>query len=73
MVRMWEEVLATTMVGIAEQDGGHAELYLTQRGQVIGRSLVHPAFWLVGETFSHRDGQDQFRQPVSAYALARPK
>ena len=52
MVRMWEEALATTMVGIAEVDDGNAELYLTRRGQVIGCSLVHDAFWLVGETFS---------------------
>jgi hypothetical protein len=39
------------MVGVAEQDGGHGELYLTERGQVVGCSLVHPACWLVGETF----------------------
>jgi hypothetical protein len=39
------------MVGVAEQDGGHAELYLTERGQVVGCSLVHPACWLVGPTF----------------------
>jgi hypothetical protein len=52
MVRLWEDALATTMVGIAEVDDGHAELYLTDRGQVIGCSLVHDAFWLVGKTFS---------------------
>lgn len=52
MVRAWERALVTTMVGIAEVDDGHAELYLTERGQVIGCSLVHDAFWLVGETFS---------------------
>jgi hypothetical protein len=50
-VRPWEAALATTMVGIAQQDDGHAELYLTEREEVIGCSLVHFALWLVGRTF----------------------
>ena len=48
---LWEAALATRMVGVAEQDGGHGELYLTERGQLVGCSLVHPACWLVGQTF----------------------
>lgn len=47
----WAEALGTTMVGIAEQDDGHAELYLTESGQLIGSSQVHPACFLVGRTF----------------------
>lgn len=51
-VAAWEAALGTTMVGIAEEDDGHAELYLTQEGQVIGCSLIHPACFLVGRTFA---------------------
>ncbi|MEO6224987.1 MAG: SUKH-3 domain-containing protein [Sphingomicrobium sp.] len=50
-VAEWEAALGTTMVGIAEEDDGHAELYLTEQGQVVGCSLVHPACFLVGRTF----------------------
>ena len=50
-VAEWEAALGTKIVGVAEQDGGHAELYLTGRGQVLGFSLIHPACWLVVETF----------------------
>jgi hypothetical protein len=50
-VAEWEAALGTTIVGIAEEDDGHAELYLTQEGQVIGCSLIHPACFLVGRTF----------------------
>jgi hypothetical protein len=46
----WEAALGTQMIGIAEQDGGHAELYLSERGQVIGCSIVHPACYLIGRT-----------------------
>ena len=44
--------MATSLISIAEQDGGHAELYLADRGQLIGCSLVHPACWLVGRTIA---------------------
>ena len=46
----WEVALATKLVGIAVKDDGHAELYLGDRGHVIGCSLVHPACFLVGRT-----------------------
>ena len=48
----WEAALGTSMVGIAEEDDGHGELYITQGGQVIFCSLVHPACSLVGITFA---------------------
>ncbi|HET6942288.1 MAG TPA: SUKH-3 domain-containing protein [Sphingomicrobium sp.] len=50
-VAEWEAALGTKMVGIAKEDDGHSELHLTQSGQVIGCSLVHPACFLVGTTF----------------------
>jgi hypothetical protein len=46
----WAAALETDMVGIAEEDDGHATLYLSGRGQVIGCSNVHPAWFLVGRT-----------------------
>lgn len=46
----WATALGTDMVGIAEQDGGHATLYLSGLGQVIGCSNVHPACFLIGRT-----------------------
>lgn len=45
-----EAALRTRLVGIAELDGGHAELYVAAGGQLIGCSLVHSACWLVGRT-----------------------
>jgi len=50
-VAEWEAALGTTMAGIAEEDDGHAELYLTQEGRVVGCSLIHPACFLVGRSF----------------------
>ena len=46
----WEAALGTELVGFAVEDDGHAELYLSDRGHVIGCSLVHPACFLVGRT-----------------------
>ena len=54
------------MVGIAEQDDGHAELYLTQEGQVIGCSLIHPACFLVGRTF------EEAMEAIARGVRARP-
>ena len=44
----WEAALGTTMVGIAEQDDGHGELYMTQGGVVVFCSIVDPACGFVG-------------------------
>lgn len=46
----WATALGTDMVGIAEEDGGHATLYLSSLGQLIGCSNVHPAYFLIGRT-----------------------
>lgn len=46
----WASALNTQIVGIAEEDDGHATLCLSGRGQVIGCSNVHPACFLVGRT-----------------------
>lgn len=46
----WATALQTDFVSIAQEDDGHATLYLSGRGQVIGCSNVHPACFLVGRT-----------------------
>lgn len=46
----WATALKTDIVSIAEEDDGHATLYLSGRGQVIGCSNLHPACFLVGRT-----------------------
>ena len=46
----WEAALGAKLIGIAEVDDGHAELYLSDHGQVVGCSLIHPACFLVGRT-----------------------
>ncbi len=46
----WAAALETDFVSIAEEDDGHATLYLSGLGQVVGRSNVHPACFLVGRT-----------------------
>lgn len=46
----WEAALGTDMVSFAEEDDGHATLYLSGRGHVFGRSNVHPAVFLIGRT-----------------------
>ena len=44
----WEAALRMKMIGIAQEDTGHGELYMTERGHVIGCSMVHPAISFVG-------------------------
>ncbi|MFJ7440152.1 hypothetical protein ACIQW5_21085 [Methylorubrum thiocyanatum] len=39
-------------MGIADQDGGHAEFYVAHGGRLIGCRLVDHARWLVGRTFA---------------------
>jgi hypothetical protein len=46
----WAAALGTDMIGIAEEDDGHATLYLSGQGFVVGCSNVHPACFLIGRT-----------------------
>lgn len=66
-IHPWERALRSRMVGIAEKDDGHGELYITERGQVIASSLVHPAVSFVGPSFQEameRIGRGQRFRPM---------
>lgn len=47
----WEQLLRTHLVGIAEVDGGYAEMYIAADGRCYGRSDIHDAFYFEGRTF----------------------
>lgn len=49
--RLWEAALGTELIGIAEYHNAHGELYISGLGKVFGNSIIHPAFWYVGNTF----------------------
>jgi hypothetical protein len=49
-IEPWAEALQTRLVGIAEHCNSHGGLYMTDGGQVIGVSYIHPACWFDGET-----------------------
>ncbi len=47
----WEEVLVTTLVGIADIEGGYAELYMDAEGRCYCNSCMCDAFSYVGASF----------------------
>jgi SUKH-3 immunity protein len=51
-IEMWQRALGVSLVSIAEVDDGYAELYIDSKGRFFGRSHVHEAFFLVGESFA---------------------
>lgn len=48
----WSQRLGVELVGIADLQWGHGELFLANDGRCFGRSRMHPAFFLVGESFA---------------------
>ena len=50
-IHVWEELLATQLVGVAEVHHGHEELYVDHHGRLFGASLIHDAFYLHGASF----------------------
>jgi hypothetical protein len=52
IVRVWADLLGTTLVGIADLCHGHGELYAAADGRCFGRSNMHDAFWFKGDSFS---------------------
>ena len=52
LVTQWEEALDTELVGIGEHHNGHGELWMSRGGFVFGNSIIHEAFWLVGNSFA---------------------
>src|SRR5262245_57197006 len=51
-VEMWEGLLDTQLVGVAEMHRGHGELYVAADGRCFGRSCVHDAFYFEGANFA---------------------
>ncbi len=50
-VAAWEAALQATAIGIGELHNAHGELYMTNRGQLFGISVIHPACFFEGRTF----------------------
>jgi hypothetical protein len=51
-IRIWNALLGTTLIGVAEVHHGHGELYVDSSGRYYGLSGVHDAFCFEGSTFS---------------------
>jgi len=52
LVAQWEQALGTELVGIGKNDNAHGEVWIDSKGFVFGNSIIHSAFWLVGENFA---------------------
>jgi hypothetical protein len=66
----WSQLLGTQLVGIAEVHHRHGEWYASGDGRVFGRSCIHDAFWLAGETFGEAVERSLLGRRVSP--LLRP-
>lgn len=67
---VWAKLLGTRLVGIADIHVGHGEWYIASDGRVFGRSCVHDAFWLAGESFEEAAERSLFGRRVRP--LLRP-
>jgi hypothetical protein len=50
-IRIWNALLATTLIGVAEVHHSHGELYVDLSGRYYGLSCIHDAFYFEGSTF----------------------
>lgn len=66
----WAGLLGTRLVGVADVHHGHGEWYVAADGRVFGRSCVHDAFWLAGESFAEAAERSLFGRRVRP--LLRP-
>ena len=48
----WEKAMNTKLISIAHVHHQHGELFIAENGFCFGRSYIHDAMWLEGETFS---------------------
>jgi hypothetical protein len=51
LVQQWEQELGTKLIGIAEFERGHMELYVSSEGKFFANCIVAPLFLFVGHTF----------------------
>lgn len=49
---VWGELLGTRLVGVAQVEHGHGELYVAADGRCFGRSQMHDAFYFEGSSFA---------------------
>jgi hypothetical protein len=47
---VWCRLLGTRLVGVADVDSGHGELYVAEDGRCFGLSCIHDAFYFEGVT-----------------------
>jgi hypothetical protein len=50
-IRVWEELLVTQLIGVADVCQKHEELYVDHHGRLFGASVVHDAFYFRGASF----------------------
>lgn len=67
LIEEWEARLGTELIGVADVDSLHGELYVASDGRCFGRSHVHPAFYYHGETY-----EEAFRSILLKEPRARP-
>jgi SUKH-3 immunity protein len=47
-IRVWDELLATRLIGVAEVHHAHEELFVDDHCRFFGASLIHDAFYFHG-------------------------
>ena len=52
ITEVWAGLLGTRLIGVADVDHGHGELYVAADGRCFGRSCVHDAFYFKGASFA---------------------
>jgi hypothetical protein len=52
VMEVWGLLLATRLVGVAEEHNAHGEFYLDAAGRCFGQSLMHDAFYFHGQSFA---------------------
>ena len=67
---VWAGLLDTRLIGVADIHYDHAEWYVATDGRVFGRSRVHDAFWLAGDSFAEAAERSLFGRRVRP--LLRP-
>jgi hypothetical protein len=68
--RVWEELLGTQLIGMAEAHNGHEGLYVDGDNRVFGASIVHDAFYFHGALFE--EAMERLLSGRRAQPMLRP-
>jgi SUKH-3 immunity protein len=49
---VWAKLLGTRLIGVADMQHAHGELYVAADGRCFGRSCIHDAFYFEGASFA---------------------